>query len=217
MSKRLTGIEDQATLKGVVTRPSVKRVVTAAGNDLATVLAFPVPHSDVGLVRGLRVGQLDALRVLCERYDADLLRVGMRILGPDANLQAIVGEGVVRALSLLEQLENPRELRRWLITHLIAVIRQRLRSRRCWGWLSLFRRASVDWFELKELDGYSGQLLSTYRLLDRLTDNERIVLTLSAFDGMEPTELATVLGTSVARVRRLLERAEVHFERLSNG
>jgi RNA polymerase sigma factor (sigma-70 family) len=205
------------TLKRVVIRPSAKRTVAVAGNNLATVLAFPVPHSDIGLVRGLRAGKLDALRVLCERYGSDLLCVGMRVLGPDVALQAMVVEGVLRALYLLEQLDNPRELRRWLVTHLIAVIRKRLRSRRRWGWLSRFCHAAMPSLEMKQLGGYSEQLITTYRLLGRLNVDERIVLTLSTFGGMEPSELATVLGTSVARVRRLLKRAEAHFERLSDG
>jgi RNA polymerase sigma-70 factor (ECF subfamily) len=209
----VTRIENLVTLKGVVTRPFAKRSVATDGNELATVFAFPVPHSDIGLVRGLRAGQLEALRVLCERYGADLLQVGMRVLGPDTDLKAVVGRAVGLALARLEQLENPRELRHWLIANLISVIRQRLKARRRWRILALFFRTTVSTRDTRTFVGYSEQLLSTYRRLDRLKDSERIVLALSVFNEMEPFELATVLGTSVTKVHRLLERAEVNFER----
>jgi RNA polymerase sigma factor (sigma-70 family) len=135
-------------------------------------------------------------------------------LGPDPTLRATVSEAVSRALTLLDQLEEPRELRRWLIIHLISVVRQRLRSRRHWRWLSFLRRQRDSALSAAEMPGVSAQQQSTYRLLDRLGDKERIALCLAIFDGMEPAEIATVLGTSVAHVRRLLERAEVDFARL---
>jgi RNA polymerase sigma factor (sigma-70 family) len=136
----------------------------------------------------------------------------MRVLGPDPQLSVVVGEAVSRALSALDELEQPAELRRWLLNHLISATRRRLRTRRQRRWFSLLlnRRRYEE-----VLAGTSERQRATYRLLNRLGDEERIALCLTAFDRMDPAELATVLSTSVSRVRRLLERAEMHFARLS--
>jgi RNA polymerase sigma factor (sigma-70 family) len=193
-------------------RRSARQASAYRGRETATVLPFPVPQSDVGLVRGLRAGQNHAVRALCDRHGAELIRVAMRVLGPDPEVHAVVGEAVNRALSTLEDLEDPRELRHWLVNHLISAIRQRLRSRRTRRWFSLLMRRRED---DEVLSGTSTRQRDTYRILDCLSDEERIVLCLTVFDGMEPSELATVLSTSVVRVRRLLERAELRFSRVS--
>ncbi|MGC4067613.1 MAG: sigma-70 family RNA polymerase sigma factor [Polyangiaceae bacterium] len=193
-------------------RRSARQASAYRGREMATVLPFPVPQSDVGLVRGLRAGQSNAVRALCDRHGTELIRVAMRVLGPDPQVHSVVGEAVNRALSALDELEDPRELRHWLVNHLISAIRQRLRSRRKRRWFSLLsRRREND----EVLSGTSERQRNTYRQLDRLNDEERIVLCLTVFDGMEPSELATVLSTSVARVRRLLDRAELRFARLN--
>jgi DNA-directed RNA polymerase specialized sigma24 family protein len=186
--------------------------VAASGNDQATVLAFPVPHSDVGLVRALRTGHPDAVRALNEQYGAELLRVGMRVLGPDERLESIVCGGLARALALIEQLDNPRELRRWLITHLVFALRGHLRAQRRWAWWRAVRRVVQPSFE-EPYASCSEGLITTYRTFERLDVSDRIVLTLASIDGMEPAELATILGTSVAQVRKRHERARRRFER----
>lgn len=163
-----------------------------------------------------------------------MLRVAMRVLGPSEELKPLVGEAVSRAVATIDQLEDPRSLRHWLINHVLAAVQRRLRARRRFsGILAVFRhflhqsswsgrrvfgpRGDVwDGAVLRSDDcNYTGTKLTsdTYRVLDTLNDEARIVLCLACFDGMEPSEIATVLGISVARVRRLLEHAEVRFER----
>lgn len=209
----MTSSDEVPTLNAVVpNRPATSPIAT--GKKLATVLVFPVPHSDVGLVQGLRGGRVDAVQALCDRHGAELLRVAMRVLGPKISLTEVVGEGVSRAISRLSQLDNARDLRHWLLRHLVEVLRQRLRVAR---WRSRSWLRGVDSTRLGPVNdpGVSARQLRTYRLLDGLGDTERIVLCLIRLDGMEPFEVATTLGISVARVRGLLERAEIAFERLS--
>jgi RNA polymerase sigma factor (sigma-70 family) len=195
-------------------RLSITGARVAAPSEWATVVHLPVPHNDVGLVQSLLVGQPGAVQVLGERFGADLLRVGMRILGPDPALSAVVHAGVRRALDRLSELREPRELRQWLMMHLISVLCRRLRARRFTNrvgmLLSVFRMSPGH----NALQRSSSRNVTTYRLLDRLNDRERIVFCLSTFDGMYPAEIAATLETSVSNVRRLLERAELRVSKL---
>ena len=218
----VTQIGCPVTLKRVVTTRSANQPMVVARHALATVLAFPVPHSDIGLVRGLRAGQLDAARALCDRYGADMLRVAMRILGPDTSLRSLVSDATSRAVSEIELLDDPRTLRSWLISHLISAVRQRLRARRrrellnclCGPITLLLGNKARERVELIVDSRNSEMLVSTYRVLDSMGDGERIVLCLASFDRMDLSEIATVMGTSVARVRRMWRRAEERFERI---
>jgi DNA-directed RNA polymerase specialized sigma24 family protein len=203
------------TLKRVVTKSSVKQSVAMAGSDLATVLVFPVPHSDVGLVRALRAGQPDALSVLNERYGTEMLRIGMRVLGPDENLNEVVIAGFRGAIASIDQLEEPRELRRWLLTHLIFAVRRHLRSKKRWAFGTMIRRFLFPHLDVFCEAGYSERLIRTYRFLDRLEVNERIALSLAVIGEMEPTEISTILETSLVRVQKWYHRGWSRFERIS--
>lgn len=203
---------DLVTLKRVVNHRTAIRSAAAPGNHLATVLVFPVPRSDAGLVQGLRAGRRDAVQALCDRYAAELLRVAMRVLGPEAAVADVVSEALRRAIDELARLENPRDLRYWLIWQLVEVMRRRLRATRPFRiWAALI---AIVW-PFGADRGCCERQRRTYRLLDRLPTDERIVLCLTRLDAMEPSAVATALGTSVARVRCLLERSETAFQRLS--
>ena len=58
-------------------------------------------------------------------------------------------------------------------------------------------------------------LRATYRVLDRLTVEERAVFTLRYLDGMELTQVAVACDCSLATVKRRLSRAMARFAALA--
>jgi DNA-directed RNA polymerase specialized sigma24 family protein len=153
--------------------------------------------------------------VLNERYGTEMLRIGMRVLGPDENLNEVVTAGFKGAIAAIDELDEPRELRRWLLTHLIFAVRRYLRSKKRWAFGTMIRRFLFPHLDVLCEAGYSERLTKTYRLFDRLEVNERIVLALAAIGGMEPTEISTILETSLVRVQKWYNRGWSRFERIS--
>jgi DNA-directed RNA polymerase specialized sigma24 family protein len=173
------------------------------------VVPFPVPNSDVGLVAALRVDHPGARRALCDRYSGELLEVATRILGPDARVESIVIETLRWSLARLDELTDPRLLRTWLLSRVIVLATQGVQARRPWGWLS---GAHTD----REFGKAccSEQLMSTYRVLDRMDIDKRVVFCLVAIHSMGLAEVAAVLGASLLAVKGTLAGAHAQFHRL---
>ncbi|HEY5955495.1 MAG TPA: sigma factor [Polyangiaceae bacterium] len=184
---------------------------TAAMN--AKVLVFPVPESDVGLITALRAGHADAVRLLCERHSLYLKRVAARVLGPDAALSHVVAEALRHALHSVDQLAEPRALRTWLVCRLMAVVRRRLRARQRWYWAHPLN-TTVPW-----RDGlpWSDQLVATYRVLDRLSVDQRIAFCLMTIQSMGLAETAMVLGVPLGQARSTFHKACKRFNRYSRN
>ncbi|MGE5788525.1 MAG: RNA polymerase sigma factor [Myxococcales bacterium] len=164
-------------------------------------------------MKALRAGYPEAVRVLSERHFAELLRIAARILGPDAMLKAVVTEAMRRALTKLEELEDPTKLKVWLTSRVVAACRARLRWRRYFGWIIPTKPRE----NLAGALGYSEQLLGAYRVLDRIADRQRVVFCLVIIHAMSLAEVSTVLGLSLISARSILDRACRDFARLSEN
>jgi DNA-directed RNA polymerase specialized sigma24 family protein len=184
-------------------RPSHRHTATRVELNSSVIVPFPVPGSDVGLVTALRAGHADAVRVLCERHSGYLMRVATRILGPDETLTTVVAEALQDALVALDQLKDPRTLRVWLVSRLVVPARRRLKARRWGRWLGLRKGSDPSWHGKR----WSEQLLASYRVLDRLSDDQRIVFCLVIIHSMGLADVATALGLSLSQVHAALEKA----------
>jgi DNA-directed RNA polymerase specialized sigma24 family protein len=181
-----------------------------AGAGKQVVVPFPVPNSDSGLVAALRANHPDAVRALCNRHSGELLQFAAGILGPDPHVDQVVRETFRRSLRRLQDLPDARELRAWLLLHLVDVAHQRLRARHRWRWL--VSRPASSWPASSD---HSEQLFATYRVLDRMNHKQRIVLCLVAIHSMGLTEVAAVLGVSLSVVQSRLDGAHASFLRHS--
>lgn len=183
-----------------------KQAVREATN-ASVVLPFPIPESDVGLVTALRAGHPDAVRALCSRHSGYLIRVAARILGPDDSLIPVVAGAIRWALETLDELTEPRALKAWLVSKLVVACRNRLKIRRRWHWL----RSRKHSLPCGDGQYWSARMLASYRVLERMQDEQRIVFCLIVIHSMEIAEVATVLGVSLSRVRTVLEKASCSF------
>src|SRR5205823_5905331 len=116
----------------------------------------------------------------------------------------------------IDRLDRAESLRGWLGSIAVFTARTRLRSRSRWRFLSFLPpeelpdvvddRASL---ELEEA------LRATYRVLDRLPVEERIVFALRFIDEMELAEVAEASDMSLSTVKRRLAKATSRFAALA--
>jgi DNA-directed RNA polymerase specialized sigma24 family protein len=176
------------------------------------VVPFPIPSSDTGLVAALRAEHPQARAAICERYSEELLRIATRLMGPNTRVNGLVAETIQRALECLDELTDPRSLRIWLLSQLLAAAQRTLRAQRRWRWLG------GDHAEVRfDRRRFSEPHLSTYSLLGRLSVEERVVFCLVVIHWMGPAEAAATLGVSSSAVKDRLAAAHAKFGRLARS
>jgi RNA polymerase sigma-70 factor (ECF subfamily) len=177
------------------------------------------PLEETTLIAGVLAGEPLALAELHDRFALPVLRILMRILGPDHELNDLHHDVFVRALSSLAELRDPRALRGWMSAIAVhtarASIERRVRRRR---WV--FLPADDVMPEPEATDPSPSHeareaLRAAYALLDRLPVAERIAFALRYFEQMELSEIATACDISLASVKRRLTRAESRFVALA--
>lgn len=146
-----------------------------------------------------------------EPYVALLHRVAERILGSSDQADDVVQEAL---LTLWSTREAPDNLRGWLVrtvTHRSLHRRRSEQRRRFWE-----ARAAESWRAQGEAcalcgpehDAESRELRRDLeRALDELSDDQRLVVAMRAFAGLEYAEIAGRLELPVGTVRSRLNRA----------
>jgi RNA polymerase sigma-70 factor (ECF subfamily) len=167
---------------------------------------------DAALVREILDGRPGASAELFDRYGAHLQRVLARVFGQDPELADLLHEVFVQALKDLHKLSDPSALKSWMTSIAVFVARGRIRKRKRQRWLYF-----VSPQEMPEpaASGPDPEIMEavrdTYRILDRLDPDERIVFALRFIDGMELKEVAGACGVSLSTVKRRLKRARTRF------
>ena len=176
------------------------------------VRPFPFVGDDVALVEALRLGQPAARAALFDRHAPRVQRVLARVLGTDEELGDLLHEVFVRALDGIGKLEDPAALEGWLTSIAVFTARGLIRRRKARRWLRFFATQDVPEPEAPVASPeVTRALRSTYRVLEQLPTDERIVFCLRVIDGMELTVVARACGVSLATIKRRLARAEEHF------
>lgn len=173
------------------------------------------PADEARLVAGVRAGDPDALALFHRRFARPVMRILLRVLGPDRELEDLHHDVFVRALGSLAQLRDPAALRgfmRAIAVHTARACLERRIRRRRW----VFLAASEDPPEPEPLDPGPGHdaraaVRAAYAVLARLPVPERIAFTLRYFEQMELTEVARACDVSLASIKRRLARAEARF------
>jgi RNA polymerase sigma-70 factor, ECF subfamily len=169
-------------------------------------------------VEALRARKPAAIAAFHDRYAERILRILVRILGHDRDLQDVQHEAFVRALGSIDQLRDPSCLTQWITSVAVLTARTCIQRRQRRRWLIFFAPGelptgigpSVDWSP-ETLEA----LRATYRLFERMPTDERILFALRYVEGMELSEIAGACGSSLATVKRRLARAERRFAALA--
>lgn len=176
------------------------------------VARLPFFDSDSAVVAAIRAGQAAGGAALYDRHREHVQRVFVRLLGPDVDLRDLIQDVFVSAIDSMHRLEDPECLRAWLGGIAVHRARSEIRSRARRRWFPLFAREDLPEREAAsstpELD---EAVRATYRVLDELRADDRIVFALRFIDGKELTEVASLCGVSLATAKRRLGRARARF------
>lgn len=163
------------------------------------------------LVDALRNDDLSAAGRLYDRYAPNVRGMVHRILGPDAELDDVVQDVFVAAITAIDKLRDPAMLKSWLLGIAVGKVRDNLRSRWRRRWLSFHPTEDLPDHPAPNTDAQVDLVKEVCGILDRLPPEERIALLLHRLEGLSLEEAAQTCNMSVSTFKRRLSRAEGKF------
>lgn len=179
-------------------------------------------HSPVELVgtpsemlARLQNGDRRTQALFFDKYERDVRRVLVRILGTSPDVADALQDTFVRALRNVTQVKDALALRGWLLRVAVTVAFDQLRRRQRLRWLVFSSDVSVEVAVDSVPPELRAALRDTYRVLDRLPAEERVVFTLRHIEEMELEEIADACSVSLSTIKRRLAKAELRFKSIA--
>lgn len=182
----------------------------------------PVSEEDASalaeLVRRASAGEREAVGAFFDRFEGEVNRLVWTMLGADADHDDLVNAAFEVMLGKLGSVRAPAALHGWVRQVTVNTVRMELRRRR---WRKLFGSSDEKALEHPDLkvpdEGERARLRDLYAALGRLGPDDRTMVVLRHFEGLELTELAATYELSLATLKRRLARAEQRLERIVLG
>jgi RNA polymerase sigma-70 factor (ECF subfamily) len=171
--------------------------------------------SDAALVVAARANEAWAKEALFRRYVRLVNGLAYRVVGRDEDLDDLVQDSFTEAWRSLNRLENPQVFSSWLCSIVVRTAHKLLRRRKLMTALGLRHRDNID------LDGLIApsasqdvlvELRAIYTLVETLPSTTRVAFVLRRVEGLGLEEIATMLGVSLATVKRRIADAEHKLE-----
>lgn len=165
--------------------------------------------SDVELVDQILAGQHQQYAVLVHRYERLVCATAMRSVQDSHRADDVAQEAFVAAFQNLSSLRDRSNFGAWLLGIVRRKAAQAARQDR------RSRTSSGDFFQEDKCASDSGHLsqesLELLELVERLPDQERIVVGLRHFEGHSMQEIANFTGRPVGTVTKQLSRAHARL------
>ncbi|HVY49585.1 MAG TPA: sigma-70 family RNA polymerase sigma factor [Minicystis sp.] len=192
-----------------------------APTHVGTVAQLPVRASgatDAALVNAARMGDTRAQEALFRRHARMANGLAFRLLGGDHDIDDVVQDACVIALSRLHALEDPQAFGQYLAGIVVRCVRRVVRRRRIARRLGLLPRSEpldVGAFVARGAPAdVVAELSAVYRVIDDLPTDERLALVLRRVEGLPLDEVARACGCSLATAKRRIAAAEARLERV---
>lgn len=177
---------------------------------MVATMSYVVP-TDADLVAQTRQGTAGALGMLLERHRAGLTSVAVRILGPGPDVEDVVHETFLVALSRIDRLREPESVGPWLMGIARNVCLQRLRAARevPYGTLDPTSGLSLtDTTGPEEVIDRIALREWVWSALDSLSEPLRLAVILRHFSRANSyRDIASISGVPVGTVRSRLNQA----------
>jgi len=187
----------------------------AAPNDPKWRARISFAGGEVALLQGLQNHEPGAQAAFFDSYERDVRRVLVRILGTTPEVADALQDTFVRAFKSAMQVKDALALRGWVLRVAVSVAIDHLRRRQRLRWLVFSNESLVDVPTEGVTPELRAALRDTYRVLDKLPNEERVAFSLRHIDEMELAEIADACNVSLATIKRRLSRAEVRFRTLA--
>jgi RNA polymerase sigma-70 factor (ECF subfamily) len=159
------------------------------------------------LVRAAQNGDVDAFEELVRRYQTNIYRVALRMLGSSADAQDAVQETFVRAWRALPRFRHDSAVSTWLYRIVTRRALDKIASRRTTGTLDEVDLGSgPDPVQAAE---HQERLRAVRQAIAKLPPEQRAALVLREFEGLSYQEVAQVLGASVPAIKTRIHRARL--------
>ena len=175
---------------------------------------------DAQLIRNILSGDESAFSTLIQKYQKRVHALAWRKIGDFHHAEEITQDTFLRAYTKLSTLKNPNQFAGWL--YVIA-------NRLCLNWMRKQKSGmlSLEQMSEKEIDALTyGHSISEYReaeatehryeivqkLLAKLPESERTVMTLYYLGEMPAKEVSKFLGVSVKTIHSRLHRARKRLQ-----
>lgn len=167
--------------------------------------------TDAQLVIAARGGEAWAREALFRRYTRMVNGLAWRLMPNDAELDDLVQDVFVQALSSLPKLTEPAAFGSWLGSIVVRTAHGKIRRRRMLTRLGLRRDTPIDPDTVVSEAApahAAAELKAVYAVLGTLPSEARVALVLRRVEGMKLEEIAVAMDLSLATVKRRLEAAE---------
>lgn len=172
------------------------------------MLLKPPPLDEPALVSGVLAGDRDAADEMWRRYGPLVRRLLRRTFGPTADVEDMVQEAFIRIYGCVRTLQNPHALPAFIMSITTHVAQAELKKRRVRRWVRLAPDPEPLDAPGPPSDPAARQALGRfYRILDRLSAEERTAFVLRHMEGLDLKGVATALGRSLATTKRRLTTA----------
>ena len=181
-------------------------------------------NDDTKLIQRVLAGDDNAFSVLVRKYQKQVHALAWRKIGDFHIAEEITQDTFLKAYKRLSTLKKPQRFASWL--YVIA-------ANRCSSWLRKKRLLTQPLEQLEETDNellqkatYSGYVIEenertavaaqrdvVKKLLAKLQESERTVITLHYFGEMSCTEIGEFLGVSANTIKSRLRRAQQHLKK----
>ena len=197
--------------------PSVPARAPSRPNEKSRSGAGP---SDAALVVAARAGEAWAQEALYRRHAPRLNAVAFRLLGRDDEVDDVVQDAFVAALGGLARLDEPDAFGAWAVGILARQIFKKIRRRRLLARLGLGRaRAGEGAIDVDAIVAptaspeRAAELRAIYGALDAMSADLRVPLVLHRVEGYGLEEVASLVGVSLATVKRRIVEADALLRR----
>lgn len=168
-------------------------------------------QSDNHLIEATMAGDRDAFGELVRRYQDRLFNSLIHLLGSEHEAQDVTQDSFVQAYRRLSSFRGDSHFYTWIFRIARNLAISRIRSRKSTASLyqedgSLRDIESSDSAPQRPLD-VEETVAQVRRALARLEEDQRTILVLREFDGMEYEAIAEILEIPVGTVRSRLHRA----------
>jgi RNA polymerase sigma-70 factor (ECF subfamily) len=165
---------------------------------------LPSYESDAELGAALIRGEPAAAHLVWKRYAPLVRRIVKRTLGPGYEVDDYAQDAFLRFFTMVPSLQEPKALRNFLIAVTTNVVRDALKYR----WVRRIMQPLSAEVSEKAAPGDDPSereaLHRFYKILDRLSADDRTAYVLRFIEEMDLTEVADALGCSLATVKRRL-------------
>lgn len=196
--------------------PRPQLLLVTPSNALEPAKRASLLDDRAALVWALRQRDEYAAALFFREFEDVVERTIGRIIGFGDDLPDATQEAFLRAMRSLERLRDPQSLVDWLLQIAVCTAKDVLRRRRRRRWLHLLDSSEAEEPVAPSSDESSREaVLATYRVLDRMSPDERAVFVLRFVEGMDIDSLANAHDCSRSTMKRRLSRATARFQALA--